>query len=100
MTNLEIVENEVAERGLLTEEECGKIIGKYGELPYKTYQEWKYSGYQVKKGSKAVIKTKLWKKVKNKKKDEDNKEESKFIMVSASLFDSSQVEKIEKVAQA
>lgn len=97
MTNLEIVENEVITRGLLTEEECGKIIGKYGELPYKTYQEWKCSGYQVKKGSKAIIKTKLWKKVKSKKKDEDkeDKKESKFVMVTASLFDSSQVEKIE-----
>ena len=42
MTNLEIVEKEVVERGFLTEEECGKIIGQYGELPYKTYQEWKY----------------------------------------------------------
>lgn len=100
MTNLEIVEKEVVQRGLLTEEECGKIIGQYGELPYKTYQEWKYSGYQVKKGSKAVIKTKLWKKVKSKKKDEEseyeeNKKVSNFVMVTASLFDLSQVEKIE-----
>lgn len=100
MTNLEIVANEVITRELLTEQQVEEIIGKFGALPYKTYQEWKYSGYQVKKGSKAVIKTKLWKKVRNRKKDEDNKEESKFIMVSASLFDSSQVEKIEKVAQA
>lgn len=98
MTNLEIVEKEVVERGFLTEEECGIIIGKYGELPYKTYQEWKYSGYQVKRGSKAVIKTKLWKKVKSKKKDEEseeNKKISNFVMVTASLFDLSQVEKIE-----
>lgn len=70
MTNLEIVEKEVVERGFLTEEECGIIIGKYGELPYKTYQEWKYSGYQVKRGSKAIIKTKLWKKVSEKKDEE------------------------------
>lgn len=102
MTNLEIVEKEVIERGFLTEEECGRIIGQYGELPYKTYQEWKYSGYQVKKGSKAVIKTKLWKKVKSKKKEEEsedkenNKKVSNFVMVTVSLFDLSQVEKIEK----
>lgn len=99
MTNLEIVEKEVVERGFLTEEECGIIIGKYGELPYKTYQEWKYSGYQVKRGSKAVIKTKLWKKVSKKKdeesEDKENKKVSNFVMVTASLFDLSQVEKIE-----
>ena len=99
MTNLEIVEKEVVERGFLTEEECGIIIGKYGELPYKTYQEWKYSGYQVKRGSKAVIKTKLWKKVSKTKdeesEDKENKKVRNFVMVTASLFDLSQVEKIE-----
>lgn len=99
MTNLEIVEKEVVERGFLTEEECAKMIGQYGELPYKTYQEWKYSGYQVKRGSKAVIKTKLWKKVSKKKdeesEDKENKKVSNFVMVTASLFDLSQVEKIE-----
>lgn len=100
MTNLEIIASEVVTRELLTKEQVNEMLEKFGMLPYMTYQEWKYKGYQVKKGSKAVIKTKLWKKVKNKKKDEDNKEESKFIMVSASLFDSSQVEKIEKVAKA
>lgn len=99
MTNLEIVEKEVVERGFLTEEECAKMIGQYGELPYKTYQEWKYSGYQVKRGSKTVIKTKLWKKVSKKKdeesEDKENKKVSNFVMVTASLFDLSQVEKIE-----
>lgn len=100
MTNLEIIASEVITRELLTKEQVNEMLEKFGMLPYMTYQEWKYKGYQVKKGSKAVIKTKLWKKVKKKKKDEDNEEESKFIMVSASLFDSSQVEKIEKVAQA
>lgn len=100
MTNLEIIASEVITRELLTKEQVNEMLEKFGMLPYMTYQEWKYKGYQVKRGSKAVIKTKLWKKVKNKKKDEDNEEESKFIMVSASLFDSSQVEKIEKVAKA
>lgn len=100
MTNLEIIASEVITRELLTKEQVNEMLEKFGMLPYMTYQEWKYKWYQVKKGSKAIIKTKLWKKVRNRKKDEDNEEESKFIMVSASLFDSSQVEKIEKVAQA
>lgn len=49
MTNLEIVANEVVTRDLLTEEQVEEMIVKFGALPYKTYQEWKYSGYQVKK---------------------------------------------------
>lgn len=94
MTNLQIIASEVIARELLTEEQVAEMLEKFGMLPYMTYQEWKYKGYQVKKGSKAVIKTKLWKRVKNRKKDDENEEESKFIMVTASLFDSSQVEKI------
>lgn len=93
MTNLEIVANEVITRELLTEEQVEEMIGKFGALPYKTYQEWKYSGYQVKKGSKAIIKTKLWKKVKEKKENEDDKDTTKFILVPASLFGADQVEK-------
>lgn len=93
MTNLEIVANEVITRELLTEEQVEEMIGKFGALPYKTYQEWKYSGYQVKKGSKAIIKTKLWKKVKEKKENEDDKDSTKFILVPASLFGVDQVEK-------
>lgn len=93
MTNLEIVANEVITRDLLTEEQVEEIIGKFGALPYKTYQEWKYSGYQVKKGSKAIIKTRLWKKVKEKKEKEEDKDTTKFILVPASLFGADQVEK-------
>lgn len=94
MTNLEIVANEVVTRNLLTEEQVEEMIVKFGALPYKTYQEWKYSGYQVKKGSKAIIKTKLWKKVKEKKEKEEDKDPTKFILVNASLFGAEQVEKI------
>ena len=60
MTNLEIVANEVVTNNLLTEEQVEEMIIKFGALPYKTYQEWKYSGYQVKKGSKAIIKTSIF----------------------------------------
>lgn len=94
MTNLEIVAQEVIVRNLLTEEQVEEMIVNFGQLPYKTYQEWKYSGYQVKKGSKAIIKTKLWKKVKEKKVKEDDQDSSKFILVPASLFGADQVEKI------
>ena len=94
MTNLEIVASEVITNNLLTEEQVEEMIVRFGALPYKTYQEWKYNGYQVKKGSKAIIKTKLWKKVKEKKEKEEDKETSKFILVPASLFGADQVEKM------
>lgn len=94
MTNLEIVASEVVANNLLTEEQVEEMILKFGTLPYKTYQEWKYEGYQVKKGSKAIIKTKLWKKVKENKVKDDEQDTSKFILVKASLFGADQVEKI------
>lgn len=97
MTNLEIVASEVITRDLLTKEQVEEMLIKFGTLPYKTYQEWKYSGYQVKKGSKAIIKTKLWKKVKEKKEKEEDKDTTKFILVNASLFG---VDQVEKIAQA
>lgn len=95
MTNLEIIANEAVANGLLTEEQVEVMILTHGGLPYMTYAEWKYNGYQVKKGAKAVIKTKLWKMVKSKK-EEQNEEGNKtnFIMVPASLFGADQVEKI------
>lgn len=94
MTNLEIVASEVIANELMTEEEVERILLGFGTLPFMTYQEWKYNGYQVKKGSKAVIKTKLWKMVKNKKESKDEEDSSKFILVPASLFSKDQVEKI------
>lgn len=100
MTNLEIVSNEVIANNLLTSEQVEEMIMKYGSLPFNTYQEWKHLGYQVKKGSKAVIKTKLWKKVNRKEKatDKDGNEteekRSGFVLVPASLFGADQVEKI------
>lgn len=94
MTNLQIIANEVVTNNLLTEAQVEEMIMKYGQLPYKTFAEWKYLGYKIKKGSKAVIKTKLWKKVKEKKAKEDEEDTTKFILVNASLFSADQVEKI------
>lgn len=63
-----------------------------------TYQKWQSLGYQVKKGEKAILQTRLWKKVKSKK-DLENVEnvedvQGNFRLVKASLFSRSQVEKI------
>lgn len=59
-----------------------------------TYAKWKSMGYQVKRGSKALFKTTIWKYAK--KKDENGDEEARIFMKSASFFGRSQVEKIKK----
>jgi hypothetical protein len=86
MTNIEIVESEKMVNGI-TEE-------------VHTFIEWKMRNYKIKKGSKALIKTKLWKVVNAKQKDENgNVEETrKYILVNASLFGKSQVEKMEVIS--
>lgn len=83
MTNLQII---------LTECELNGIT----EL-VDTYQGWARNGKQVKKGSKALFQTRIWKPRKNSKAtvtEETTEEElkSKFIMVKASFFGLSQVE--------
>ena len=74
MTNLQII---------LTECELNGITEAVD-----TYQGWARSGKQVKKGSKALFQTKIWKPRKNSKTqatEETTEEElkSKFIMVKA-----------------
>ena len=82
MTNTQIIATECALNGIT-------------EL-VDTYQGWARAGKQVKKGSKALFQTKIWKPRKNSKAvtEEMTEEElkSKFIMVKASFFGLSQVE--------
>lgn len=83
MTNAQIIETE-----------C--ILNGVTEL-VDTYQGWARAGKQVKKGSKALFQTRIWKPRKNSKAkvtEETTEEElkSKFIMVKASFFGLSQVE--------
>ena len=82
MTNQEIIYTEAILKGL-------------DPAQLYTYQEWKNRGYQVQKGEKAILKTKLWKQVEkiNKKTGE---KEKKFYFVNASLFDIEQVKPIEQ----
>ena len=78
MTNAEIISTNAALAGILE--------------PVDTYPGWNAAGYQVKKGSKAVFQTKIWKpcKIKDPKSGE---KEKKLILVNASFFSLSQVEK-------
>ena len=77
MSNIEIIETQKA------------ITGIDGDL--YTYQEWKQRGYQVQKGQKAMLSTKLWKQVTKKIEGIETK---KFYLVNASLFHESQVQLI------
>lgn len=83
MTNREIIEME-------------KINNKlHPDTELHTYAIWKSLGYQVQKGQKAIINTKLWKMIDMKDKKTGKKEE-KMILCNASLFSYEQVKKIEK----
>lgn len=96
MTNLEIIKNEVIEKGLYTEDEINEIYLKTGQLPIATYQEWKKRGYQVKKGEKSII-IFIWKhkdkKIKNENTDNEEIEPEKYIKVKAYFFIKTQVSK-------
>lgn len=81
--------------------------------PVETYAGWQRAGYQVKKGSKALFQTSIWKPCKSKGKQTEEAETSgstdstekkssyrKMMMVKASFFGLSQVEKIAETASA
>jgi hypothetical protein len=100
MTNLEIIASEVITRELLTKEQVNEMLEKFGMLPYMTYQEWKYKGYQVKKGSKAIIKTKLWKRLEIERKMKIMKKKASSLWLALHYLIHHKLKKIEKVAQA
>ena len=90
MSNKEILLYESALRGF-----------EYDGNNLFTFKEWRDRGYSVKKGEKAFIKCGLWKYVNKKDKDKDSDEEKKkkggrCYMVTACLFHSGQVEKIQE----
>lgn len=55
-----------------------------------TYAKWKAMGYQVKRGSKPLFSTMIWKYASRKNK-ETNEEESSMFMKKAHFFGRSQV---------
>lgn len=82
----------------LLELACMELDFMYDGENLFTYNEWKKRGYQVKKGEKCFIKTKLWKSVPLKNEVENNKDkqknDNKCIMTTACLFTINQVEPI------
>lgn len=71
--------------------------------PVATYEQWKYQGFQVKRGMKALFQTTIWKPCKVKRKDNDGNvtSDQKLLLVKASFFGLSQVERMQvQTAQA
>lgn len=76
------------------------------EVEVDTFAGWKRKGYCVKKGQKAVFKTKIWKPCKFKNEEIELPEEAKdmepqfnkkkLILVNASFFTDEQVERVVK----
>ena len=65
--------------------------------PIHTYQHWKESGYQVRKGEKAVASFGIWKytsKAKDTASEEEAQEKGFCFMKTAFWFTASQVDKI------
>ena len=104
MTNLEIIATEAMVHELYTEEELMAFYDEKEIMPLNTYKMWDMAGYQVKKGEKAKIQTRLWKKnpkyrpmvteeeIQETEADEVKKQRA-FYLTKAYLFDISQVEK-------
>lgn len=98
MNNITIIYNEILKNKLMTKPELEKYIKENGDIPlYRTFKEWNKLGYQIQKGEKARIITKLWylkkgKIDKTKEMSEENTTE-KFILVKSYLFDIDQVKK-------
>lgn len=93
MTNQDIICTEAIAHNIYTKEQVEALISTFTDLGLHTYGDWKNLGYQVRKGEKARIKTKLWKKTKNKETGKEEKE-SKFYLCTAYLFTKDQVDKI------
>lgn len=98
MTNQEIICNEAIAHEIYTKEQVEALISTFTDLGLHTYGDWKNMGYQVRKGEKARIKTKLWKKTSKKVKNKEGKDEkeSKFYLCNAYLFTKDQVDKIKE----
>lgn len=81
MTNLQIIGNAMLLNGVTEDVD--------------TFAGWKRKGRQVKKGSKALFKTSIWKPTGKKKKDDDETEDDgtgRLILVPAAFFGMSQTE--------
>lgn len=98
-----VPKNKMTNKVLITTaiEEAG-INFEYDGTNLKTYAAWKANGYQVKRGSKALIQCELWTPCKWKQEIEESDgskgeiKGNKLYLKKSSLFSIDQVEAIEK----
>ncbi len=94
MTNFEIIASEAVTNGIFSESQIEEYL-KSGNIPLKTFAEWKNCGFIVKRGQKARLKTKLWmlRPEKSEEQADEQADELKknFILVPAYLFSDEQV---------
>ena len=111
MTNEEIIVEAALASGLYTEEQVAAIMEAGGELPLHTFATWKEKRFVPRKGSKG-LKVRLWRhRVKKEAGDVSDPdtlnpfdlnapdpEKGGYYMVTAALFDVSQVQRIKETA--
>lgn len=92
MTNNTIIALSVLENNLMTRADLVKAIKETHDIPFHTFNEWRARGYKVKKGSKAVLKARLWVFIKVSEEDKKNGKEDHFIKANSGIFSREQVE--------
>lgn len=90
MTNFEIIASEAVTNGIFSESQIEEYL-KSGNIPLKTFAEWKNCGFIVKRGQKARLKTKLWMLRPEKSEEQADELKKNFILVPAYLFSDEQV---------
>ena len=60
MNNFEIIVNDVINANLMTLEEVQSRISNGEDIPFHTFNAWRKMGYQVQKGEKAVLVSRIW----------------------------------------
>lgn len=83
MSNTEILTTDFMLHGL-----------EFDKQKFDTFAGWKRRNKKIKKGSKAVLKTKIWKP--SKYKNEDGEEKKGMFLVNASYFSIEQTESIKQ----
>lgn len=98
MTNLQIVINDAIASNIFTDEQIEAYLSE-GDLPLKTFSEWKSAGFTVKRGQQACLKTRIWmpkRPKKESKPDSDSDSDNGFVLVPAHFFSAEQVVKYDK----
>lgn len=93
MTNVELISETLQTQG----KEGERLYNYFLNNQLLTFSEWKKQGYSVIKGEKASFKCDIWKRVKNKKYNKDNKGEKEYTYIKkvAHFFTIEQVKPIQ-----